>query len=152
MNSNRVDGDNVGGAMGTSSSSTGSSMGSSTTGAGSGMDSGTAASGSGANVARGMSGDTNAPSESSGGLGAGLSADRLREQTQQASEWARQQATQLSSRASEFGDQAGRWADDARVTAQQRLDDLSTRVREKPIGAVAAAAGIGLVIGLLLGR
>lgn len=150
MSSNRVDGDKVGGAMGSSSSGTGGSMGSSSTGTGSGMSSNTAASGSGANVARGMSGDTNAPTESS--LGAGLSADRLREQTQQASEWARQQATQLSSRASEFGDQASRWADDARVTAQQRLDDLSTRVREKPIGSVAAAAGIGLVIGLLLGR
>ena len=146
MNSNRPDGDDLGRAMGTGSSSSAGSMGTSSTGTG-GINSSTAASGSGANVARGMSGDTQVSAESSG-----VSADRLREQTQQASQWAREQASQLGDRASELGDQASRWADDAKTTAQQRLDELSSRVREKPIGAVAAAAGIGLVIGLLLGR
>lgn len=52
----------------------------------------------------------------------------------------------------DFGEQAGRWAEEARQTAQAQAEQLAEQIRQKPLGAIAAAAGIGLVIGLLLGR
>lgn len=46
----------------------------------------------------------------------------------------------------------GRWAGEARAKAEQNAEVLKARIQEQPFGALALAAGIGFVLGVLFSR
>lgn len=56
------------------------------------------------------------------------------------------------SEAESAGRKAGEMKDAAIDAARERRDDVEDYVKEHPLGALAAAAGVGFVLALLLGR
>lgn len=50
------------------------------------------------------------------------------------------------------GRKVGDWTDQAKDRVSEGRQDLESQVRENPLGAVAAAAGVGFVLALILGR
>lgn len=50
------------------------------------------------------------------------------------------------------GQKVGDWTDQAKDRVSEGRQDLESQVRENPLGAVAAAAGVGFVLALILGR
>lgn len=46
----------------------------------------------------------------------------------------------------------GRWAGDARQSAEQSAEVLKTRIQEQPYTTIAVAAGIGFILGVLFSR
>jgi ElaB/YqjD/DUF883 family membrane-anchored ribosome-binding protein len=49
-------------------------------------------------------------------------------------------------------DRMSQWSDVARLQAREWEQSLAARIREKPLGAVVIAAGVGLLIGILRRR
>jgi ElaB/YqjD/DUF883 family membrane-anchored ribosome-binding protein len=82
--------------------------------------------------------------------------DQVRENMADIAEKARDLSAKVKERLDETYDDLGRTVRRAKAVAENRLDDVRTTVKDRPLTSVvtvaAGALGVGILIGWLLGR